>query len=68
MTKTKRGIRKERYPKNDFDPITSTLDGGTIWRDYDNPGGPVFTHGNELPQGVRARREKKEKQGKRGEQ
>ena len=61
MTKKKRGGQD---PKNNFDPITSTLDGGTIWRDYDNPGRPVVTHGNELPQEVRARREKKVKQGK----
>jgi hypothetical protein len=38
VTKKKRG---RQDPKNNFDPITSTLDGGTIWRDYDNPGRPV---------------------------
>jgi hypothetical protein len=32
--------KKKRDPKNNFDPITSTLDGGTIWRDYD-PGKPI---------------------------
>jgi hypothetical protein len=60
--------KKKRYPKDNFDPLTATPGGGTIWRDYDNPGRPVVTHGNELPQDVRARREKKEKQGKREEQ
>lgn len=50
--------KKRRYPKNNFDPLTATPSGGVIWRDYDNPGRPVITRGDEMPQDVRARREK----------
>jgi hypothetical protein len=56
-------VTTKRDPKNNFDPITSTLDGGTIWRDYDNPGRPVVTRGDELPQDVRDAERRRKSQG-----
>jgi hypothetical protein len=53
--------KKKRYPKNNFDPLTSTPGGGTIWRDCDNPGWPVVTHGTQTPLEAREEREKQEK-------
>jgi hypothetical protein len=47
---------------NSFDVITVTAGGGVIWRDYDHPGRPVTTHGDELPQDVRDRRDKEQKE------
>jgi hypothetical protein len=55
-----------RATGNNFDPITTTPSGVVIWRDYDNPGRPVITHGDEIPQDVRARKEKEKKEERRG--
>ena len=38
-----------------FDPITATVSGGTVWRDYGNPHRIIVTKPGELPQDVIAR-------------
>jgi hypothetical protein len=58
VTKTKQGDIR-----NEWDVVTSTFDGGVIWRRYGDRK-IVTTHGSESPDEALARREKKEKQGK----
>jgi hypothetical protein len=41
-----------------FDPITATVSGGTVWRDYGNPHRIIVTRPGELPQDIIARDDK----------
>jgi hypothetical protein len=42
-------------PHNEFDVITATIDGGTVWHDYCNPRHIIVTKPGESPRDVVAR-------------